>query len=194
MEKDKLIVFLDMELREIKVYSNGGFKRFSFFTTDELNKYLGESQVIYITNAKIVKKENLISLVKSINDKIDEEEDLYVHAPKGGLIIPIKSLDKNIEFKNPISFMSMKELENYNNYNKTSSFKSLLSKGILDIKNEKQMNNFIENHQKTYIKGRRAVSKVEGKSIMDIIRPEDEINAESPLSMGKGQNNENSLI
>ena len=92
-----MIVVLDQERRMVLLYQEAGMKEIPFSEINEVNAYLQNQNVFYVTNAMEVNGDDIIALVNSLRDApydtIEESlegQNLYIHSVKDkNIFVPI---------------------------------------------------------------------------------------------------------
>jgi hypothetical protein len=99
-----MIVLLDTNRRMVLLYQEAGMKEIPFSEINEINAYLQDQQVFYVTNATEVNGNDIVDLVNSLRDckyEVIEEslegQNLYIHSVNDkNIFVPI---DEEHSFK-----------------------------------------------------------------------------------------------
>ena len=92
MEKNTMIVFLDVDKQMIDLYHKDGITNIPFTQANNLMRYMGEKKVMYVTNATETNAEEIINLIGSmgfdtgISMAMMNSNNEYIHANADGTI------------------------------------------------------------------------------------------------------------
>lgn len=210
-----MIVFLDMEKQEIKLYSDEGCKTIPFYQSDMLRVLAGKgTPIIYVTQALETTSESVCELVDKISNKNSSNKEnssnkvsvnkkpsvLYVRSPKSSVHIP----DINLTLDGANDFMPLSKLfakYGENILQEHQILSQLLKNGKIEIVDQGEIDLYWKKKQKEQeAKDKQLDSLIVDKRVEDYLDGDSmdsdaiEIDLESTSFGGGGELNEGGLL
>jgi len=188
-----MVVFVDVNLREIHIYSDNGIKKIPFHDARLLPTVIGEGKVNYVANIIETNAEEVINLVKGLSGQqpVDQnqrvidpdleviKEDFYLHSISNGTLL-IPDLDdkpapgeKGHIQKALIRFEGIGDCKMFDDnlkeiIKKSPLFRSLIKQGKIEMVGEQRKNELMA-VMKSQMAKKLAQSSARDASLDDII-------------------------
>ncbi|MCK5763847.1 MAG: hypothetical protein KAH05_06990 [Clostridiales bacterium] len=159
-----MIVFIDVELKETKIYGENGLQKIPFNDIDILSDILGHQKVKYVTNIIEAEPDKIINLIKNISTESQivntKQKDIsnknsYLHSTSKGLLI-IPDMDdipspgeKGHIRKALVRFEGLGDCKLFDkemkeNIKKSPMLRKLIKTGSIEIIGEQKRNTFLK--------------------------------------------------
>lgn len=184
-----MIVFVDMKMRRVNLYTDKGLEKFAFDEVTDLPEFIGKNKVLYVTGAVEASAEDIISLIASVapEDVGSDDDGQYFLRSKAKSVLHIE--DIGITFNGPGDCKPVDE-DLYELCESSFQLKQMIKIGKVEIINQRQMRKAVRECQKD-IKRKDRLMKKKEEIELDSIIVNDNIRAEDVAGMMFSNDNDN---